>query len=138
MARKRGNQIKKSREPKSPILLPSPLTASQSKNRKVLTDLNPLSLTPPRLPHFSANERRPFPHASLCQKGKNRGESNLLKKIFPCFSSRFCKGKDRDRCGGGGVWRNFFANTIVPVLVLVTGNSPCLDAIDEGNDKYTY
>jgi hypothetical protein len=54
--------------------------------------LNPLSLTPSRLPRFSANERRPFPHAFSRQKGKNRGESYISEmKLydFPRFSSNF-------------------------------------------------
>jgi hypothetical protein len=51
--------------------------------------LNPLSLTPSRLPRFKANERRSFPHAFSRQKSKNRGESDISEmklSDFPCFS----------------------------------------------------
>jgi len=99
--------------------------------------LNPLSLTPSRLPRFSANERRPFPHGFSFQKGKNRGESDIPEmklSDFPCFSStaRILYQKDRwcgqVACGA----QNFFANAIG------TGNTPLhVDAIDEGNDSKT-
>jgi hypothetical protein len=61
---------------------------------------NPLSLTPSRLPRFSAKERRPFPHAFSRQKGKNRGESDISEtkfSDFPRFSSNF---HGKARCGG--------------------------------------
>jgi hypothetical protein len=77
--------------------------------------LNPLSLTPSRLPRFSANEERPFPHAFSRQKGKNMGESYISEIQFsdfppPRFSSIFKKGKKTGVVACGA--QNFFANAI--------------------------
>ena len=67
--------------------------------------LNPLSLTPSRLPRFSANEERPFPHAFSRQKGKNMGESYISEIQFSDF--RCIGGWHRDRwkgaCGGSDI-----------------------------------
>jgi hypothetical protein len=81
----------------------------------ILLTLNPLSLTPSRLPRFSANEGRPFPHAFPRQKGKNRGESNISEIEFSDFppsrfSSIFKKGKKTGVVACGA--QNFFANAI--------------------------
>jgi hypothetical protein len=51
---------------------------------------NPLSLTPSRLPRFSANEGRPFPHAFSRQKGNSRqvGGSQIFQKYSFLISLR--------------------------------------------------
>jgi len=93
--------------------------------------LNPLSLTPSRLPRFSANERCPFPHAFSCQRRKNRGESNILEMKFSRSPSRLIDFHREKTCVVACGTQNFFANAIV------TGNSPRCDQIDEGNDSKT-
>ena len=83
--------------------------------------LNPLSLTPSRLPRFSANERCPFPHAFSCQRRKNRGESNILEMKFSRSPSRLIDFHREKTCVVACGTQNFFANAIV------TGNSPRCD-----------
>jgi hypothetical protein len=90
--------------------------------------VNPLSLTPSRLPRSPANERRNFPYAcaSPCPKGKNRGESFLFSLLLlPILH------------GMGGVWRaKLFRkhdcnNGKQPFIRLMR------TSIDEGNDSKT-
>ena len=103
--------------------------ALQANHRSVFPFLNPLSLTPSRLPRFSANENRSFPHAFSRQKSKNRGESDISEmklSDFPCFSSNFL--------GKKTVWWRVARKTSSQTRL--ERETP-LDAIDEGNDSKT-